>query len=170
MHSVTKMRGYKKIVQYLPHEVVDFEFVLQLLAKQDPFDFTNWYTRYMLLLWLSIVCMIPFDLSKFDANTEDASSLIMNRVINLSVPYLFLSDKSRDAAAYLLGKFFSRPDVCANKLPEFHQKLLGYVTEGKLHKGENFKLLGACQCLASLFKYVKREELLKYSKSSIERK
>lgn len=29
------MRGFKKIVQYLPHEVVDFEIVLTLLAKQD---------------------------------------------------------------------------------------------------------------------------------------
>ncbi len=32
---VTKMRGYKKIVQHLPHEVGDLEPVLELISKQD---------------------------------------------------------------------------------------------------------------------------------------
>ena len=26
----------------------------------------TWETRYVLLLWLSIVCMIPFDMARFD--------------------------------------------------------------------------------------------------------
>jgi len=82
MYHVTKMRGYKKIVQHLPHEVADFELVLGLLAAQDMTDVFTWQTRYMLLIWLSIVCMIPFDLHKFDLNDESQKNSIMNRVID----------------------------------------------------------------------------------------
>ena len=88
MHCLSKMRGYKKIVQHLPHEVADFEPVLALLARQDIADSDTWHTRYMLLLWLSIVCMIPFDLQRFDDNTDveqqkDGQSTILNRFLRI---------------------------------------------------------------------------------------
>lgn len=86
MYSLCKMRGYKKIVQYLPHEVNDFEPVLNLLARQNLKDVTTWYTRYMLLLWLSIVCMIPFDLHRFDADLgQNENDSIMNRFLNICI-------------------------------------------------------------------------------------
>ena len=34
--------------------------------------FQNWETRYILLLWLSIVCMIPFDMARFDGHVTTA--------------------------------------------------------------------------------------------------
>lgn len=85
----------------------------------------------MLLLWLSIVCMVPFDLCRFDAEIADPSKMIMNRVLNICMPFLFLSDKCQDAAAYLLAKFMSRRDVSIAKLSEFHAELLSLVTESK---------------------------------------
>ena len=33
--------------------------------------------------------------------------------------YLEVSDKSRDAAGYMLSRFMTRPDVTKTKLPEF---------------------------------------------------
>ena len=33
--------------------------------------------------------------------------------------YLTVADKSRDAAAYLMGRFMTRPDVKKQKLPDF---------------------------------------------------
>ena len=33
--------------------------------------------------------------------------------------YLDVSDKTRDAAAYMLSRFMTRPDVKTQKLPEF---------------------------------------------------
>lgn len=83
LYSLTKMRNFKRTVQYFPHEIGDFEPVLGLLARQNMADVNAWQTRYMLLLWLSIVCMVPFDLNRFDADTEHES--IMNRVLQLSV-------------------------------------------------------------------------------------
>ncbi len=78
----------------------------------------------MLLLWLSIVCMIPFDLSRFDSQTNDKNKEIMNRIMNLITPYLHANDKCQDAAAYLLAKFVSRVDVCTKILPKFYETLL----------------------------------------------
>ncbi len=96
----------------------------------------------MLLLWLSIVCMVPFDLSRFDSNEiSDKSQKIMNRLLKLCTPYLFVSDKSQDAAAYVLAKFMSRLDVGRTIFPEFYEQLLGFVSEAKSKKVFFFKLI-----------------------------
>ncbi len=83
MHTLAKMRGFKKIVQYLPHEVNDFEPILDLLNRQDMKDTDNWQTRYMLLVWLSIVCMVPFDLHRFDGINQNNS--IMDRLLKITI-------------------------------------------------------------------------------------
>ena len=42
-----------------------------------------------------------------------------DRIIEVGKLYLDVSDKSRDAAAYMLSRFMTRPDVKKHKLPEF---------------------------------------------------
>ena len=81
-----KMRGHKRIVQYLPHETSDLEPVISLLEQQNPNDNDLWPTRYMLLIWLSIVCMIPFDLTRFDDERQnERKETIKNRLLNVCV-------------------------------------------------------------------------------------
>lgn len=162
MYSLSKMRGYKKIIQHLPHEIVDFEAVLSLLARQDPSDVYTWQTRYMLLIWLSIVCMIPFDLHKFDLTNESQENTIMNRMLHICMPYLFSTDKCQDASAYVLAKFMSRPDLKAVVLPDFFEQLFNYMVKNKKSEN-NIKLLGILKCIASIFKYGKREDILKFT-------
>jgi tubulin-specific chaperone D len=87
MYCLTKMRGYKKILQHLPHEINDLEPVLNLLSRQDMKDYLNWQTRYLLLLWLSIVCMVPFDLERFD---DDKSKKIVNRILDVCIVSLII--------------------------------------------------------------------------------
>lgn len=84
MHMLAKMRGYKRIVQYLPHEIADLEPVVGLLEQQNPKDVELWPTRYMLLIWLSIVCMIPFDLTRFDDDRQPGEK-IKDRLLNVCV-------------------------------------------------------------------------------------
>ncbi|MEQ2262657.1 hypothetical protein XENORESO_018458, partial [Xenotaenia resolanae] len=67
---ISKVRGYKIFMQLLPHEVSDVHPVLELMSRQDPKDLETWETRYMLLLWLSVACLIPFDLSRLDGHLE----------------------------------------------------------------------------------------------------
>jgi len=81
-------------------------------------------------------------------------------------PYLFTSDKSQDACAYLLAKFMSRPDLKLTVLPEFIEKLFTMIRDEK-KSGNNMKLLGALKCLSSIYKYGKREELLKYTLATL---
>jgi hypothetical protein len=53
-------------------QVSDVEPVLQLLESQDPSDIETWQTRYVLLLWMTIIVMIPIDMCRLDSfNPEE---------------------------------------------------------------------------------------------------
>ncbi len=62
------MRGFKIVVRHFPHEVEDLEKVVGML-HQEAADTraANWETRYVLLLWLSIIVLIPFNMARFDS-------------------------------------------------------------------------------------------------------
>jgi tubulin-specific chaperone D len=175
MHCLVKMRGYKKIVQYMPHEVVDLEPVISLLERQDKSDAHKWQTRYMLLLWLSILCMVPFDLSRFDASEagdHDSSvngerKIMMHRLLDVCMPYMSVADKCQEASVYMLAKYMSRVDLKSTVLPDFFQRLFVHIDEAQ-RTNNSIKLLGALRCLASIYKYGKREELLKYTLPTLE--
>ena len=77
---LVKVRGYKIVVRHLPHEVKHVEAVLQLLELQDSQQQTNWETKYFLLLWCSILVLIPFHLSRFDSQQEGKATL-MDRML-----------------------------------------------------------------------------------------
>lgn len=110
MFIVVNVRGHKDIVRHLPHEVADFEPVLRLLEAQDPNDPDTWTTRYVLLLWLSIIVMIPFHLSRFDGFDDNITDkkTVMDRVLSIIKTYAVVPDKCRDAAAFLSYKFITR--------------------------------------------------------------
>jgi len=57
-----------KIVKFFSHEVSDFEPALKLLRSIDINDHDKWELRYIMLLWLSILCLIPFDLKTIDSS------------------------------------------------------------------------------------------------------
>uniref|UniRef100_A0AAZ3PN51 Tubulin-specific chaperone D n=1 Tax=Oncorhynchus tshawytscha TaxID=74940 RepID=A0AAZ3PN51_ONCTS len=123
LYIISKVRGYKIFMQLFPHEVADVQPVLDLLCRQDPRDPETWETRYMLLLWLSMTCLIPFDLSRLDGHlTSDPSQTrepIMDRILAVAKSYLMVTDKSRDAASVLVSKFVTRPDVKLKRLGDF---------------------------------------------------
>lgn len=77
-------------------------------------------------------------------------------------PYLSCGDAAQDASAYLLAKFMSRQDVRDAVLPRFFQQLLDSIGDAKTN-GEWIKLLGTLKCIACIYKYGKREDLLKYT-------
>ncbi|XP_031677264.1 tubulin-specific chaperone D-like [Oncorhynchus kisutch] len=168
LYIISKVRGYKIFMQLFPHEVADVQPVLDLLCRQDPRDPETWETRYMLLLWLSMTCLIPFDLSRLDGHlTSDPSQTrepIMDRILAVAKSYLMVTDKSRDAASVLVSKFVTRPDVKLKRLGDFLDWSLTTISQASDQTmGGTVILDGALQSLAQLFKHGKRDDFLQYA-------
>ncbi|XP_010728726.3 tubulin-specific chaperone D [Larimichthys crocea] len=168
LYIICKVRGYKVFMQLFPHEVADVQPVLDLLSRQDPTDSETWETRYMLLLWLSMTCLIPFDLYRLDGHLESEGSKatvpIMDRILAIAKSYLLVSDSPRDAASVLVSKFMTRPDVKLKCLGDFLDWSLTTVSQTSDQSMRDIMMLdGALQSLAKLFKHGKRDDLLQYA-------
>ncbi|XP_047427663.1 tubulin-specific chaperone D isoform X2 [Mugil cephalus] len=168
LYILCKVRGYKIFMQLFPHEVADVQPVLDLMSKQDATDSETWETRYMLLLWMSMTCLIPFDLSRLDGDLESeggkATESIMDRILAIAKFYLVVSDSPRDAASVLVSKFMTRPDVKQKHLGEFLDWSLATISQTSAHSMRDIMVLdGALQSLAKLFKHGKRDDLLPYA-------
>ncbi|MCO5590073.1 hypothetical protein L7F22_044042 [Adiantum nelumboides] len=119
LYHYTKVRGYKTILHFFPHTVDDLIPTLGLLEStiKDQIQST-WEIRYILLLWLSLICMIPFDLAKFDSTPLNTT---MTRIERIGKHYLNSPGKERDAASIMLGKLYQRRDVDEAHLRNFLQ-------------------------------------------------
>ncbi|NWR19316.1 TBCD protein, partial [Emberiza fucata] len=173
LYIITKVRGYKRFLPLFPHEVRDLQPVLDMLAKQNPRDPETWETRYMLLLWLSMICLIPFDLARFDGNLVSlegqARQPTMDRILDIAKCYLVVSDKARDAAAVLVSKFIVRPDVKQSRMADFLDWVLSMLSKSSSQTMEGTVIVnGMLQALAQLFKHGKREDCLPYAATVLE--
>ncbi|XP_039246286.1 tubulin-specific chaperone D isoform X2 [Pipra filicauda] len=173
LYIITKVRGYKRFLPLFPHEVRDLQPVLDMLAEQNPRDSETWETRYMLLLWLSMICLIPFDLARFDGNLVSeggkARQPTMDRILEIAKCYLVVSDKARDAAAVLVSKFIVRPDVRQSRMAEFLDWVLSMLSKSSSQTMEGTVIVnGMLQALAQLFKHGKREDCLPYAVTVLE--
>ena len=130
LHTFATVRGYKTVVKFFPHEARDLEPVVGLLVKSRDARLaastleeadelgTAWETRATLILWLSILVLIPFDLVTVDSAVEDADAAaaeappVVMRILRLCQDE-YLSDPGivRDRAAYLLARLLTRPDM-----------------------------------------------------------
>ncbi|XP_033896427.2 tubulin-specific chaperone D [Acipenser ruthenus] len=168
LYIISKVRGNKCFLRLFPHEVADVQPVLDLLCLQDPKGYETWETRYMLLLWLSMTCLIPFDLSRLDGNITAQSGQarvpIMDRILTVAKSYLTVSDKARDAAAVLVSKFVIRPDVKQKRLADFLDWNLSTLSQASYQTMEGTVVVdGMLQSLAQLFKHGKRDDFLPYA-------
>ncbi|XP_062936879.1 tubulin-specific chaperone D isoform X4 [Cynocephalus volans] len=173
LYIITKVRGYKVFLRLFPHEVADVERVLDMVTSQNPKDHETWETRYMLLLWLSVTCLIPFDFSRLDGNllTQPGQTRmpIMDRILQIAESYLVVSDKAQDAAAVLVSKFITRPDVKQRKMASFLDWSLCTLARSSFLTIEGVIAMdGTLQALAQIFKHGKREDCLPYATTVLE--
>ncbi|PWN18835.1 ARM repeat-containing protein [Microstroma glucosiphilum] len=115
LYSYAKVRGYKTILRFFPHEVGDVIPTVEALRHfqmQEDNTSDTWELRYVLLLWLSLVCMIPFDLKNFSASIAD-------EIVVICQTFLESPGKERDAAAITLGKLLQRRDTAQTQLPAY---------------------------------------------------
>uniref|UniRef100_A0A8C4TP08 Tubulin-specific chaperone D n=1 Tax=Erpetoichthys calabaricus TaxID=27687 RepID=A0A8C4TP08_ERPCA len=150
LYRVSKVRGPKYFLRLFPHEVSDVQPVLDMLSLQDPKDHETWETRYMLLLWLSTTCLIPFDLARLDGTLLQQTTQ--------------QNDKARDAAAVLVSKLVIRPDVKQKRLADFLDWNLSTFAQASYQTMEGTIIMdGMLQSLAQLFKHGKRDDMLPYA-------
>ena len=154
IYTLAKARGYKTIVKFFPHAVNDLEQTLACLQSQDQKDYETWETRYVLLLWMSIVILIPFDLASVDSS---ANEILVQSLISLCKKYLSDAGPTRDMAAVLLSKLFSRKDTIKHL-----QEYISWAID-TLNNCDSFLQTGIYASLAFIFKFVPREILLPYA-------
>jgi hypothetical protein len=185
LQLICRVRGHKHVSKFFPHEVFHLEGCLLLLQAQDKTEHTTWETRYVLLLWLTVLCLIPFDICSLDssmqehtttdatpgsAGHEGASSLV-SLVKRTCQEYLEDAGPTREAAASCLSALLTRPDMDSSMLSEYITWTLE-VMDSWILKGEealneltneSFRLLGMLSCLAKVFKTGHREKILPHA-------
>ena len=125
VYTLSKVRGYKAVTKYMPHEAADLEYCLELLSARITADTSQWYATYVLQLWMSILVLVPFDMKAIDTNNKLTKTIIAH-----CMEGLLAAGKCREGAAIMLAKYITRPDIVkAGYLREvLNEKLkIGYI-------------------------------------------
>lgn len=157
MYQLAKVRMYKVLVKFLPHEIADLDLVVSALERQQVDDSDNWETRYMLLLWLSILVLNPFEMARFDgygASSTHSAATKMERIFDICKLNTNRSDTCSMVAAFLTAKYLIRIDIKDHYLPLY---LDWVIAAGD---GVHFGQLAA---ISSILKHGKREDLLPHA-------
>ena len=158
IYVLCKVRGFKFVNKFFPHDVKDLEPVLFYLVKQRNNDTEIWETKYIFILWMSIIVLVPFDLSTIDSKLTSLlegikETTIYDNLLDIMKFYLNSSTKTRDAASVFLAHFFSRPDIQKTNL------LTNYLTWAKKTISDlesdpfhSFYVTGVYNSLVEIFK------------------
>ena len=96
-------------VLYFPHEVSDLVVAVNYWSAPGPIkDPGQWALRYAVLLWLSLVCMLPFDLRQFDSGFSQGSGGTAVTLEGIAKSQLDKPGLERDGAALLLSRLYMR--------------------------------------------------------------
>ncbi|GFR52318.1 hypothetical protein Agub_g14856, partial [Astrephomene gubernaculifera] len=174
LNVLVVVRGYKTVVRFFPHEAADLERVLDILETvkaQRPKDneegIAMWEAQTMLLLWLSILILIPFDLATVDSAATGAKygtlpyTPLVGRILALCKEYLHHPGGVREMSAVVLGRLLTRPDM-APAMSEFLDWAPGALA-GVDPLRAPFLLPGVMQALCCAFKLGQRDRLLPFA-------
>ncbi|KAD3069211.1 hypothetical protein E3N88_37091 [Mikania micrantha] len=119
--------GYEAVIRFFPHHVSDLEPAVCLLEKchgttvgtalrQESTG--EMETKCVILLWLSILVFVPFDISSVDTSIVNTQSVDANeppplvaRILKISKEYLSSAGPMQTKAGFLLSKLLTRPDM-----------------------------------------------------------
>ncbi|KAM0716870.1 hypothetical protein Q7P37_006722 [Cladosporium fusiforme] len=126
LYTLCKVRGAKVIVGFFNNEPRYLEPILSSLedvASGQHSEDVDWKVPYVLLLWLSHLLLTPFDLASISATPVDAENQqarlrlpdtlppVAQRIVRMGIEYLSASTKAQDAAAAMLVRLATRPDM-----------------------------------------------------------
>ncbi|KAJ2885495.1 hypothetical protein H4R27_001346 [Coemansia aciculifera] len=138
VYMLCKVRGYKIVLRFFPHSVADVEPVLATLWRHTAnLGGSNWTVRYVMLIWLSLLSMVPFDLESIDSgivnlppldastssNVQASSASNGKALVDLWVElgqfYLRRPGCDMEGAAVMLARLLSRKDTSTTLQPAF---------------------------------------------------
>ena len=157
VYVICKIRGFAPIAKFFSSEVSIFENVIHFLISL-PYDMQyDWYVNYVLVLWTSILAMVPFDI-----DTIDSEGQLINKLIEYFKEELTKSTNLRIITSYSLSKFLVRPDLIKKNYLDDYIK---YTIDKIIDPIENlniFRMLGWVLSLFEIFKNGQAKDLEKY--------
>ncbi|OSD07226.1 TBCD protein [Trametes coccinea BRFM310] len=153
-YNFIKFRGYKTITRFFPHEIADLDVVLNYIsAPNSPAQVsTQWPLRYAMVLWLSLVCMIPFDLEQFDEAGHAGETA--SRIEAVGKSMLGKAGVDREGAAILLSRLYMRKDM-ASRMPDF----LSYASSTITESPDPFLAMGILRVICEVVKLGSAEQV-----------
>ncbi|CAM8901801.1 unnamed protein product [Rhodiola kirilowii] len=174
IYSLVTVCGYKAVIKFFPHQVSDLELAVSLLEKfHDATAVSSlrqestgeMEAKCIILLWLSILVLVPFDISTVDSSIatsgehgkNEPSPLVM-RIINFCKDYLSNAGPMRTISGLLLSKLLTRPDMpmAFSSFTEWAHEVLSSTTDDVMG---HFRLLGVVEAIAAIFKAGNRKDL-----------
>jgi hypothetical protein len=111
--------------RFFPHEVADLERTFAYLEALNHDATVTWEARFVLLLWLAIIVLIPFALKIVDSS-EDAT--LASKMHAVAKNYLNDTGVIQNAAAMLISTLLTRPDT-ASELKQFLEWSKGVLAD-----------------------------------------
>lgn len=104
LYSIIRVRGRKTAVAYFPNDVFLLTPFIRFLKQYDETDLSLWKSQFVLLFWVSLLLLSPFDLSTIQEENDDLAA----DLYNLSVLYMSRVDPVGEVAAEMCSLFLSR--------------------------------------------------------------
>ena len=165
LYTLCKVRGSKVIVGFFSNEPRYLELVLQAVEQTinvSDEDQAEWQVPYVLLLWLSHLLLTPFDLATISTdgptriNLDPFSAaldlpLLAKRALSVGMHYLPVPTKAQDAAAAMLVRLVTRPDMQKLRLADsVVQETLATVSRKEDGQTTIYQRLGPLRFLAGI--------------------
>ncbi|KAJ2767920.1 hypothetical protein IWQ57_003756 [Coemansia nantahalensis] len=140
LYTLCKVRSYKVVLRFFPHDVADVEPAFTTLWRcSADFGASSWKARYVLLVWLSLLAMVPFDIESLDSGLRGlppidlsggaAGSSLAEQWVAIGKLYLARPGCDMDGAAVMLARLLSRKDTAGSLRPAFIEWAVREVRE-----------------------------------------
>ncbi|QRW06519.1 tubulin folding cofactor D [Ceratobasidium sp. AG-Ba] len=138
--------------QYLGNmvEPVDLPLALEFTEREAKMlsESAAWALRFVMTLWLSLICMIPFDLARFDESGASPDRLVSVRLDAIGKQYLRYPGIERESASMLLARLYMRTDMLT-RVPHLVEWSIGRIQGGDAN---TFEAIGLMQVMEIMMK------------------
>ena len=104
IYSIIKVRGLKPSVMYFPNDVSLFSPLVHSLRQYDECGNANWESLYVILYWIHLLLLSPFDIATIQEEHEDLISDLSSSLLL----YIPRNDPVGDINSLVLARFLSR--------------------------------------------------------------